>query len=113
MNHPDLSPPWVLFCDKGKPFAIFPAGRPGEVANVKHLSMERAQKIVRLANELHEALVEASFERIDDAVQALASRVGDFGRQMKNIQPIFESDVVVIDSIQKIGEAEPEKGSPE
>jgi hypothetical protein len=34
-----------------------PAGRPGEVANVEHLSMEEAKEIVRLGNELHNKLL--------------------------------------------------------
>ncbi len=45
-----LEPPWILFADKGKPLAILPAGRAGEVASVKGLSMKAAQAIVDAAN---------------------------------------------------------------
>lgn len=47
----DLSPPWILFCDKGKPVAILPAGRPGEVCNVSKLTMKQACSIVNAANQ--------------------------------------------------------------
>lgn len=50
----NLGPPWVLFCVEGKPVAILPAGRPGEVANVKGLSMKEAKAIVKHANALRE-----------------------------------------------------------
>lgn len=46
----DLSPPWILFVDNGKPVAILPAGRTGEVANVSHLTMKEAKAIVAKAN---------------------------------------------------------------
>lgn len=46
----ELEPPWVLFCDKGKPLAILPAGRSGEVASIKGLTMKAAQAIVGAAN---------------------------------------------------------------
>ena len=46
----DVAPPWILFCDKGKPIAILPAGRHGEVASVVGLSMETACAIVEAAN---------------------------------------------------------------
>ena len=60
----DLSPPWVLFTDKGKPKAILPAMRPGEVADVSHLTMEEAQNIVRLGNELYHAVEMARLKGI-------------------------------------------------
>ena len=72
---PDLAPPWVLFCDKGKPVAILPAMRPGEVAKVSHLTMHEAQEIVRLANELHRALVEAKLRAIQDGLMAIAAEL--------------------------------------
>lgn len=56
MGKPDLSPPWVLFTDKGKPVAILPAGRPGEVANVEHLTSQEAKRIVKMANDFCRAL---------------------------------------------------------
>ncbi len=46
----DIKPPWVIFSDKGKPVAILPAGRPGEVANVEGLTMAQVQAIVNAAN---------------------------------------------------------------
>ena len=60
----DKSPPWILFTDGGKPIAILPAGRPGEVANVEHLTTSQAQEIVNLANRIHDKLIEAKLARI-------------------------------------------------
>lgn len=48
-----LGPPWILFTDKGKPVAILPAGRPGEVAKVDHLTLEQAKELVAAANAIH------------------------------------------------------------
>jgi len=45
-----LGPPWVLFTDDGAPAYIMPAGRPGDVANVSGLSVDDAERVVRLAN---------------------------------------------------------------
>lgn len=50
MSAPDLDPPWVLFSVDGKPEAILPAGRPGEVASVRGVSLDDAQRIVSIAN---------------------------------------------------------------
>ncbi len=46
----DLSPPWTLIIDQGKPVSIVPSMRLGEVANVEGMKMEDAERIVRLAN---------------------------------------------------------------
>jgi len=73
----DLAPPWVLFVDKGKPVAILPAGRPGEVADVRHLSMKEAQRIVRLGNQLRDALVASKLREIEAELGALVSRMND------------------------------------
>jgi hypothetical protein len=54
---PDLSPPWMLFVDKGRPVAILPAGRLGKVADVEKLTMQEAREIVRIANAIHHRLV--------------------------------------------------------
>jgi hypothetical protein len=51
----NLLPPWVLFCNSDpdcKPVAILPAGRPGEVANISHLTMSEAEYIVNKVNSL-------------------------------------------------------------
>jgi hypothetical protein len=56
----NCSPPWILFCDDGKPVAILPAMRPGEVADVSHLDRETAQLIVNLVNAgVHKKQIEA------------------------------------------------------
>ena len=67
-----LAPPWVLFLHEGKPKAILPAGRPGEVADVSHLTMAEARDIVRLANEIHDEIVRARFRGVDSHVRKLA-----------------------------------------
>ena len=61
-----MPPPWVLFIDKGKPVEIMPAGRPGVVMDVGHLTMSEAQRIVRTANKLQELVVE-SLVRVAEA----------------------------------------------
>jgi hypothetical protein len=71
----DLSPPWVLFIDKGKPKAILPAMRQGEVADVSHMTMAEAQNIVRLGNELYHALVAARFKSIEARLRELVEMV--------------------------------------
>lgn len=47
----DLSPPWVIFSDGGRPCAILPAGRPGEVADVRKVPVATVRAIVRAANQ--------------------------------------------------------------
>ena len=71
----DISPPWILFCDDGKPIAILPAGRPGEVANVAHMKPEEARRIVTLANKLHDEFALARMERIEREISGLADDV--------------------------------------
>lgn len=71
----DLSPPWILFVDKGKPKAILPAMRQGEVADVSHLTMAEAQEIVRLGNELYHILQRARLRRIGERFQELVEMV--------------------------------------
>jgi len=68
----DLSPPWVLFSDGGKPVAILPAGRPGEVANVEHLTMRQAREIVNLANAIHDKLWRAKLARLERELLTMA-----------------------------------------
>jgi hypothetical protein len=45
--------------------------RPGEVANVEHLTMRQAREIVRLANTLHAKLVEARLEKLSADLQSI------------------------------------------
>lgn len=45
-----MGPPWVLFSDGGKPVAILPAMRPGEVADVRGLPIDLVTQIIRCAN---------------------------------------------------------------
>ena len=71
----DTSPPWVLFTDGGRAIAILPAGRPGEVANVEHLTARQAQKIVNLANRIHQELVRAKLDRLERDLLALSLEV--------------------------------------
>lgn len=46
----NLGPPWIIFSDKGKAVSILPAGRPGEVADVRDIPDEIVEAIVRAAN---------------------------------------------------------------
>lgn len=71
----DIGPPWVLFVDKGKPIAILPAMRPGEVASVRHLTMKEANRIVRLANALGAALVEAQLGSLTRELMAITAEI--------------------------------------
>lgn len=71
----DLGPPWVLFVDKGRPVAILPAMRLGEVAKVDHLTMAEAANIVRLANELWRAIVHARLESVARDLAVLTKRL--------------------------------------
>lgn len=72
-DNKDLGPPWVLFSDKGKPVAILPAGRPGEVANVVGMSCEDVARIIRLANESHERRTFDAMDRLDAALAKLTA----------------------------------------
>lgn len=65
------APPWVIFADKGKPMAILPAGRMGEVADVSDMPARDVKRIVRLANQLHEAIFKAKMQSIERRVKAL------------------------------------------
>lgn len=74
--HPrDLAPPWVLFIDAGRPVSILPAGRLGEIADVRHMRMRDARRIVRLANDLHCALMDAQLQAISWSVAALSAKI--------------------------------------
>ena len=78
MTEPDLNPPWVLFTDNGKPVAILPAMRPGQVCSVEGYSMEEAQSIVDAANRAHWA----SRIRI---LGAVSSEICDVTREMAEL----------------------------
>lgn len=72
-------PPWILFTDQGKPMAILPAGRPGEVANVEGLSIEAAQAIVNAANSAID--VERDLDKMLAALTPVT--YGDTGDELK------------------------------
>jgi len=94
----DLGPPWVLFTDKGKPKAILPAMRPGEVANVSHLTMAEATNIVRLGNELHHALIAARMGSIERRLHELTEMVKK--TEMKGVTiPMSEDPPRVCDPV--------------
>jgi len=78
-THPEIAPPWVLFTDDGKPIAIMPAGRPGEVANVEGMTLAEAGEIVALANRINDVVTDSAFRRIDESLAEL-QRVLDAGR---------------------------------
>jgi len=61
-----FGPPWIIFADEGKPLAILPAGRPGEVANTEGLSMETVQRIVDCANERERGYYEKIAESLEE-----------------------------------------------
>ena len=84
---PNLGPPWIIFSDKGRPVAILPAGRPGEVANIEGLSMAQARAIVQAASE-------GAFE------QKLGSLIGAMQSSIKEI-----SDSVLLGSALELLEA--------
>lgn len=75
MTAPDLSPPWVLFSDHDKPIAILPAMRPGEVANVRHLTMKQAQRVVRAANKFYDVLIEAELDGLKNEIQKVSATI--------------------------------------
>lgn len=43
-------PPWIVYLESGAPAAILPAGRPGEVADVRGMKRGVVDHVVRLAN---------------------------------------------------------------
>lgn len=61
---PDLRPPWIIFSDQGKPVAILPAGRPGEVADVRGMEMADVQRIVDAANSGYRGHAEEFMDRM-------------------------------------------------
>jgi hypothetical protein len=73
----DKSPPWVLFTDRGKPVAILPAGRPGEVMNVNHLTMNEAREIVRAGNHLYRLLTVCRLNRLTLELGKLADELSE------------------------------------
>jgi hypothetical protein len=85
-----LSPPWILFTDRGKPVAILPAGRPGEVANIEGMSMETAMRIVNAANEpirdAHMQLAEVS-KRILEIHDEITRKSEEPAKKRKRFEP--------------------------
>lgn len=74
MPKQDLSPPWVIFSDKGKPVAILPAGRPGEVANVEGLPMKLVRKIVNAANQEGDGSFMKRMEALTARIETMQAR---------------------------------------
>lgn len=71
----DLSPPWIILSDKGKPVAILPAGRPGEVANIRGMTMAKALKIVNAANQEGDGSYMKRMESITARLEAIRDGV--------------------------------------
>lgn len=82
-----LEPPWVLFTDKGRPIAILPAGRPGEVANVEGLSLDQANAIVRAASE---GAFEQKLDSLIGAMQKATKELGN-AQLMRDALSLLES----------------------
>lgn len=55
----------------GRPVAILPAGRPGEVVNVERLTMKEAREIVRIANAIHHRLVREKLAGLEKHVASM------------------------------------------
>jgi hypothetical protein len=67
---PDLcGPPWIMFCDEGKPIAIMPAGRPGDVADVRDIPEATVERIVACAN----AKERGAYTRMEEVSRELES----------------------------------------
>jgi hypothetical protein len=47
---PELRLPWTIFADAGKSIAVLPAGRPGEVCDVRHVPDDIVKRQVDAAN---------------------------------------------------------------
>lgn len=71
MSDVDMSPPWIICSDRGRPVAILPAGRPGEVANVREWDPEVAVHLVQCANAFHDALVTAKMTSLTGRIREL------------------------------------------
>lgn len=71
----DLSPPWVVFADRGKPRAILPAGRPGTVADVSHMTTDEVREIAKAANKLHTLIVHHKLSYIGRMVEDLRQQL--------------------------------------
>jgi len=71
----DVSPPWVLFLDGGKPVSILPAGRPGEVADVRGWTPGVAEHLVKCANAFHDALLTAQMTKVAADINKLVDRL--------------------------------------
>jgi hypothetical protein len=82
-----LEPPWVLFTDKGRPIAILPAGRPGEVANIEGLSLAQANAIVRAASE---GAFEQKLDSLIGAMQKATKELGN-AQLMRDALSLLES----------------------
>lgn len=68
------SPPWTLVTDQGKPHAIVPSGRPGTILIVQGWSLAKAERVVRLANELGDVIFN---ERLRHIARRASPHKGD------------------------------------
>ena len=75
----DLAPPWIVFSDGGKPLAILPAGRPGEVADVRGIPAKKVWAIVNAANQTQRR----DQKEFIDRVEALATRIESREEQIR------------------------------
>lgn len=94
MGKPSLAPPWVLFTDKGKPVAILPAGRPGEVANVEHLTRQEAQRIVKMANDFYSALDEIQMAYLWRELESIREEIDRNNARSRNDDPEGIRDLI-------------------
>jgi hypothetical protein len=72
---PDHGPPWCIFADKGKSISVMPAGRPGDVCDVRFVPDDIVARHVRDANRWP-----AFASQIADELRAL----NDFHRSKTN-----------------------------
>ena len=74
LKQSSMGPPWIVHADGGKPIVILPAGRPGEVADVRGLPEKLVRRLVMCANQEPEG--------INQRIMALQERVLEIGKKM-------------------------------
>lgn len=61
---PGLRPPWCVFAESGQSVAVLPAGRPGQVADVRFVANSVVAHLVKRANQSPELAGEIAAELV-------------------------------------------------
>jgi hypothetical protein len=66
--------PWIGHIDKGKPVAILPAGRPGEVCSAKGMSKVDFDWLIKTHNDRWNKRANATLTKIETELERLGKK---------------------------------------